>query len=131
MIKKKPARDRKYLNWVKTLNCCVTGMPADDPHHVKGHALGGTSTASDLFAMPMTRDIHTRFHSMGWKSFEKSHGSQIVFIAKTMGIAVKEGVKEAQEFYDEIDRFIFDEDKIEQMKSIIEWYHNHGEMIDV
>ncbi|MCP4265151.1 MAG: hypothetical protein GY777_06195, partial [Candidatus Brocadiaceae bacterium] len=48
-----------------------------------------------------------------------------------MGIAVKEGVKEAQEFYDEIDRFIFDEDKIEQMKSIIEWYHNHGEMIDV
>jgi len=79
----------------------------------------------------MTRDIHTRFHSMGWQSFEKSHGSQIVFIAKTMGIAVKEGVKEAQEFYDEIDRFIFDEDKIDTMKSIIEWYHNHGEMIDV
>ena len=97
-------------------------MPADDPHHIKGHGLGGSSPASDLFTMPMTREAHTYLHNIGWQSFEKKHGSQIVYVAKTMGIAVKEGVKDAQEFYDEIDRFIFDDDKIEIMKSIVNSY---------
>ena len=128
MLKKKPTRDRKYLNWVKCLNCCVTGMPADDPHHIKGHGLGGTSPASDLFTMPMTREIHTHLHDIGWQSFENKHGSQIVYVAKTMGIAVKEGVKGAQEFYDEIDRFIFDSDKIDQMKAIINSYQDSNDV---
>ena len=45
-----------------------------------------------------------------------------------MGIAVKEGVKGAQEFYDEIDRFIFDSDKIDQMKAIINSYQDSNDV---
>ena len=54
-LKIKTARNRKYLDWVKTLPSCISGRPADDPHHIIGRGEGGMGTkASDYFAIPLT-----------------------------------------------------------------------------
>ena len=122
VIKKKPTRDKKYLKWVKSLKCCVTGFQADDPHHIIGHGQSGMATkASDLFTMPMTRQVHTTLHSHGYKTFEDCHGSQWDHVLDTMIKAVKEGVKDPIEFIHEIDSFVKDVDQaIYMMRKVSE-----------
>lgn len=57
--KVKPWRSRKYLTWVADLNCCVCGMPADDPHHEQREGHGGMGTTpGDERALPMCRRCH-------------------------------------------------------------------------
>ena len=85
-------RCQAYLDWVKTLPCVVTGQPADDAHHMKGHGMGGTVTAPDWAVFPLTRTAHTYFHDVGWKSWEAEHGSQWEFVAKTLGKAIELGI---------------------------------------
>jgi hypothetical protein len=61
--KYRPWRNRRYLDWVKSLPCVLTGAPADDPHHAIGVGLGGMGTkAPDWAALPVTRASHSRFH---------------------------------------------------------------------
>ena len=55
---------KQYTDWVKTLPSCVSLMPADDPHHVKGVLPAGTKV-HDLFVMPVTRKEHTTVHDKG------------------------------------------------------------------
>jgi hypothetical protein len=88
MLKKKTYRNRAYLDWVKTLDCCNCGAPADDPHHIIGQGEGGMGTkASDLLVMPLCRGCHTHIHSchelweMQWK-----------WVAKTLERAIEEEV---------------------------------------
>lgn len=92
-IRVKTIRSRKYLNYVKSLPCVITGAPADDPHHLIGHGQGGMATkACDLFAFPLTREQHTNLHNIGWRAWEVAHGSQWRFVAQTLEQAVKDGV---------------------------------------
>ena len=92
MQKVKPLRSQKYLDWVKTLPSVISGRPADDAHHIKGHGYGGTTKPSDYFTIPLTRDEHTEFHNGGWQSWEAIYGSQWKFIAQTLERAVRDGV---------------------------------------
>ncbi|MGY8872189.1 MAG: DUF968 domain-containing protein [Pseudomonadales bacterium] len=81
-----------YISWVKTLACVASKMPADDPHHLIGHGQGKMGgKASDLFTFPLTREQHTALHDdpVAW---ERQYGSQWAHVAKTMEIAVREGV---------------------------------------
>lgn len=92
-LKVKTPRNRQYLDWVKTLPSCISGRPADDPHHLIGYTEGGVGTkASDYYAIPLTRDEHTYLHDLGWREWEKLHGSQWRYVAKTLEKAVIEGV---------------------------------------
>ena len=89
----KPYRNRKYLDWVKTLPSVISQRPADDPHHIIGHGEGGMGrTAPDCFAFPLTRDEHTELHNIGWKAWEEIHGDQWEFVAHTLHQAIIEGV---------------------------------------
>ena len=57
--KRKPWRSRRYLDWVKSLPCCICNFPADDPHHEQAEAQGGVGTRpSDERAIPMCRVHH-------------------------------------------------------------------------
>ena len=62
-VDKKLMRNRKFLDWVKTLPCSLCGQQSDDPHHIKIRGLGGTGlTAPDFTAMPLCRTCHDDIH---------------------------------------------------------------------
>ena len=86
-------RNRAYLNYVKSLPSVLSGLPADDAHHVKGHGMGGAGlTAPDWATIPLTRGEHEEFHRLGAQQWEMKYGSQLEFVAKTLGRAIEEGV---------------------------------------
>lgn len=88
----KTYRNQAYLNWVKTLPCCVTGLPADDAHHLKGHGMGSTVKAPDWAAIPLIRELHNELHSSGWQTWEAAYGNQMEFVAITLGKAIESGI---------------------------------------
>lgn len=86
-FKEKPYRDKKYTDWVKSLDCDLCGAPADDPHHIIGVNEGGTGTkACDLLTLPLCRACHTRMHNEPdlWQY-------QWSGVSKTLQKAIKEG----------------------------------------
>jgi len=81
-----------YTRWVKTQPCECCRRPADDPHHVIGHGMGGTATkAHDLFVIPLCRECHDELHA-DLAAFEQKHGTQLElafrFLDRVMGIGV-------------------------------------------
>lgn len=59
-------------------------MPADDPHHIIDHGLGGTGTRPhDIFTLPLTRACHTRLHD-DVAAWEAKHGSQLLHLVRTL-----------------------------------------------
>ena len=87
--KNKPWRSKKYTDWVKTLDCCLCGAPADDPHHIIGiGGFGGTGTkAPDYMTMPACRGCHGRFPQE-----PELWPSQWEHIVRTLHRAIQEGV---------------------------------------
>ena len=69
----KASEERRYMDYVRSQVSCVSGRPADDPHHIKGRGYGGSSKPSALLTIPLTRDEHQDFHSSGWISWEEKH----------------------------------------------------------
>lgn len=56
----KPARDRKYLDFLKTLPCLACGKNwGVDPAHTGPHAM--SQKASDYDAIPLCRDCHREY----------------------------------------------------------------------
>lgn len=90
-FKEKPFRSKEYTDWVKSQPSAISGLPGDDPHHLIGHGTGGAKV-SDLFTFPLTRFEHTELHNMGYQSWEEIHGSQWKFVAKTLEMAIKDGI---------------------------------------
>lgn len=89
----KPVRSEKYRKWVKSLPSVVSGKPADDPHHLIGYGYGGMGTkAPDIFTFPLTRLEHTELHNVGWREWEEVHGLQWTYVARTLELAVAEGL---------------------------------------
>ena len=89
----KPTRSRAYLDWVKSCQCVVTGLPADDPHHRygRGWIKGAGEQVSDLWAIPLTRGAHEQLHANPGQ-WEEEHGSQWYWICLQLERAVQEGV---------------------------------------
>ncbi len=88
MIKQKAFRSKKYLKWVKSQPCMMSGQPADDAHHGIGLKLGGMGTkAPDSACMPLIRAHHSEMHLK-----PELWPSQWEMIAKTLMKAIDEGV---------------------------------------
>jgi len=85
-------KSKKYREYVKSLPSCISGMPSDDAHHIKGHFYTGASTPSDIFVIPLTRSEHTNFHNIGYKRWEAEYGSQIMYALRTIEQAITDGV---------------------------------------
>ena len=81
---------KNYTDWVKSLPCCVSGHQADDPHHIKP---SDGVKPSDIWTIPLTRQLHTELHAMGWQTFEYEYAmSQLAEARKTIDRAIREGV---------------------------------------
>jgi hypothetical protein len=83
---------KPYTDWVKTQPCSGCQRPADDPHHIIGHGMGGTATkAHDLFVIPLCRVCHDELHA-DVAAFEQKHGTQLEllfrFLDRALGIGV-------------------------------------------
>ena len=90
--KDKPDRNPKYLRWVKSQLCVVSAMPADDPHHLIGHGMGGMGTkVSDYLTFPLTRLEHSALHQRGWREWESQYDSQWRHVTMTLLRAIREG----------------------------------------
>lgn len=63
-------RNKKYTDWVKQQPSVISGLPADDPHHLMGNGLTGGTKAPDWAVIPLTRAEHTRLHNIGYKKWE-------------------------------------------------------------
>ena len=69
-------RDRKYLDWLKTQPCIITGhyateWSAIDPAHVGTAGKGIKSPDNE--ALPLRHDLHANSHTMGEMSFYRRH----------------------------------------------------------
>ena len=85
--KVKTNRNRKYLDWVRTLPCCICGAEAE-PHHIKGvgHYSGAGMKADDLLTMPLCHQHHEEIHDNP-KAFNQERA-----VIRTILIAMREGV---------------------------------------
>ncbi|MEB7888812.1 DUF968 domain-containing protein [Hafnia alvei] len=81
----------KYTRWVKTQKCCGCSKPADDPHHVINHGLGGMGTKThDLFVLPLCRRCHDKLHKdVG--AWEQKHGDQRFLLIEFLNYALGVG----------------------------------------
>ena len=82
----------KYTRWVKSQPCSCCQRPADDPHHVIGHGMGGMATkAHDLFVFPLCRECHDELHA-DLSAFERKNGTQLEllfrFLDRALAVAV-------------------------------------------
>ena len=87
--KSPPWRSEKYLAWIRTLPCCICGIPSSVAHHVKGvgHFSGAALKASDILTMPLCIPHHSEFHSD-----PELLDEQYYYICRTVERAVREGV---------------------------------------
>lgn len=82
-------RSEKYLKFVRSLPCVVTGRTGTDSdpvvaHHLIGHGEGKMGgKAHDLFVMPMLASVHQEFHHDP-KAWEAKFGSQLFFVKQTL-----------------------------------------------
>lgn len=94
MLKPKRRRwvNQTYTDWVKRQPCECCRRPADDPHHVIGHGMGGTATkAHDLFVFPLCRECHDELHA-DVNAFEEKNGSQLELLFRFLDRSLAIGV---------------------------------------
>lgn len=67
-----PARNEKYLEFIRKQWCCIDGCFEDccDPHHVFVYGL--SLKCSDYATAPMCRNHHTLYHSGSLTANEKA-----------------------------------------------------------
>ncbi len=85
-------RSEKYIKFVRSLPCVVTGRTEGIvAHHLIGHGEGKMGGKThDLFTMPLTADEHRRFHDdpKGW---EAKNGSQLMHVKNVLKKALEVG----------------------------------------
>jgi hypothetical protein len=84
--------NKTYTAWVKRQPCECCRRPADDPHHVIGHGMGGTGTKThDLFVIPLCRECHDELHADA-NAFEEKNGTQLQLLFRFLDRAIAIGV---------------------------------------
>ena len=56
--------NKEYLAWVRKNPCLICLTPLVDAHHVKH------SRKNDFYTVPLCRQQHSQYHSLGHDSFE-------------------------------------------------------------
>ena len=74
--KRKPFTSQRFRRAVvKYIPCVASGMPADDPHHIKNIGTG-TGPKDDRLIIPLTREKHDLYHHDP-AEWVRRHGTQI------------------------------------------------------
>jgi len=70
-----------YADIIRSLACCVCWRPGpSDPHHVRSRNAGGSKR--DL--VPLCRQCHDRYHSIGRNTFAERFNVDLAEIAKKL-----------------------------------------------
>ena len=72
---------------IRALGCCVSGCwhTPIDPHHVRTAANSGTGMKpSDDFVVGICAYHHRIGHHIGWKTFQKRYGVDLMALAKKL-----------------------------------------------
>lgn len=74
LSKHKPHRNSKYLDWLRSRPCAVSGQKAECAHHIRLGTNGATSLKpSDYFCIPLLHEFHTTgsmaLHIVGEETF--------------------------------------------------------------
>ena len=89
--KQKPYRSKQYLNYIRSLDCVATGMPAEVAHHVLGLKQSGMGTKiGDNYAIPLTVAAHQLLHQDPVK-WEYSFGKQLDHLERVVYRARQDG----------------------------------------
>ena len=94
MLKKnKPWRIQKYLKWIRSLPCCVTGRTENiDAHHITFTGQSGMGTKpGDNYAIPLCREQHSLLHQDP-KKWESVYGKQSDYLDVILMKANNEGM---------------------------------------
>ena len=67
----KPVRliDEDFLAFVRSKTCSACGATAPDPHHLRTRGAGG----SDRTCVPLCREHHSEWHTIGPSAFEEKY----------------------------------------------------------
>lgn len=85
----KPTRkkDKAYIEWIKSLRCCVTGKPDPDPHHCNESGCGGMgSKSSDRRTIPLSHALHAELHQHGSQTFSSKYELDYEVIIKELNM---------------------------------------------
>ncbi len=89
---------KKYLDYVRSLPCCVSGYIGEEvvPHHIIGaNWLTGkcmSKKGSDLTVIPIRQSLHQELHDKGWVTFERKYNiCQVEMVVKTILQAERDG----------------------------------------
>lgn len=93
-----PLQSEKYLDFVRSLPCAVSGSRPATAHHLVGHGLkphGGKT--SDLLAIPLHYTLHlpefpNGLHHLGHRQWEKRFEDQRILALQTLVEAIYSGV---------------------------------------
>lgn len=67
--------DKKYIAWIRTLQCisCRINGPSD-AHHVNKKGYGSMSSKTDdTRSIPLCRECHVEIHTQGRETFRENH----------------------------------------------------------
>lgn len=96
-MKPKRAHNKKYLEWIRTLNCIVHGTSPSEPHHYNAPGHGGTGTkCPDERCIPMCFECHRLIHQIGRKSWLDKHNLNEEFMEQAIEIYNRSWENEAR-----------------------------------
>lgn len=76
-------RDKKHLQWIATLPCCVTGKPDVQAAHIRTGQTGGMGLKPcDSLTVPLDHMAHRIQHDIGEAKFWGKYGG--IYKAKTL-----------------------------------------------
>ena len=82
----KPVRNHKYLGWIRTLPCSVSGCKVRriEAHHTGPR--GMSQRADDTTAIPLCWCHHEEFHRIGRRQFATNHQLNISAIVAQLNL---------------------------------------------
>lgn len=88
--KTKRVEDRRYLDWLRTQRCVITGQRGHDgetvdPMHIG--TLGRGMKAHDFWALPVMHSLHAEAHEHGEATMLRKHLPDDVLIAAVRAYA--------------------------------------------
>jgi len=103
-------RNKKIARHIQQeLNCCITGAPYPDPHHIIGSGYSAMgSKAPDWTQMALSHHLHQELHQHGWKAFEAKYGrTQKSMVAETLAKLHADQIIDLYQL--EVDGWVFEE----------------------
>lgn len=70
----------EYLDYVRTLSCCVTGNPIAEPHHLGAIGMGANRNKPNykhFTCVPVAREIHIELHAKGINYVQEKYRVQL------------------------------------------------------